>query len=261
MANWVKSTAVLEKHGLSKAILGQKHKIGFPWIRKPAGTIDVDIDHPDCKAWLQKAEHRSIQHRTARAIATGFVLPEPAGNSVAHVPAGASDFVLPQPAGNRIAHVPAGAIPEMEIEQLAERAQRAKLEEPILKNEGYRLKHEQDRIKLQKEAGNLIEWELAQFLFTGYLERINTETLMFPKKFENKIEQMIHDLLIRSPIISTITDESTKTAVIEILNQIDKKSLARELVKLNIREHEEIIRTVKAAQQDDIANWNEERNR
>lgn len=116
-----------------------------------------------------------------------------------------------------------------EIDELREKSNKAKLLEPILKAESMQHKIEMNKLELQKEAGNLIEYQLAEFLFNGYLEKMNIEMLKLPDKVD--------------PIIRNYTKE----------NKPD------EIIKLFKRELETILVEIKRAQKEDVKKWREEK--
>lgn len=117
-----------------------------------------------------------------------------------------------------------------------------KLQEEIRKKQ---LENETLFLKLRKESGNVIDFGLAEYMFSGYLEKINLEKLRFPGKIEPAIEGVITDLM-----------RSIKTGA----EHKSSKEVARQITKLIIREEETIIRETKKAQADDIKSWREEEN-
>jgi len=244
MAVWVSGASIRDQYGLSKAILGQKQKSGCLFIRKlENGRIEVDSSSIEFLEWIPKAVERSAKHRFQIAVSNSDI-PE-TGRNISFV-------------GESVTALNSEPVVQDNDGDLVSRSRDAKLMDPILKNEEQKLKIEQKKIELELAAGNLIEWSLAEFLFIGYCERHCTETLQFPKKLEPKVEHLINDHLIRSPVIETIENESLKELVISILGSLDKKGIAREITKLNIRENEEIIRNVKASQAEDVTNWKKE---
>lgn len=243
MEKWIPASKVREQFGFSKTLLSAKCAAGLAWARKNGTRLEFDCEHEDYQAWTEKAQKRSEQFKIQSAIAMGKEFPEAGRKPYAMESATASTGT------------------DTDTADLMERSRTAKLMEPILKNETTRLKNEQERISLEVASGNLIEWPLAEFLFVGYCERLNTETLMFPKKFQPKLEHLVDDYLIRSPLIETVSDEQIKLEVLKVLSGVDKKALAREIVSIILREHEEIIRTVKAAQIEDVTNWKKELNK
>ena len=115
-----------------------------------------------------------------------------------------------------------------ELKSLAKAAYRADLEEQVLKNELHRFKIEQEKVKLKKETGQLIELNLANFIFLGYMEKMNIELLGLCKKIE--------------PIIINMVKEGDGKAVLKRFN----------------REFQNIIVGVKKSQSDDLEEWREE---
>jgi len=118
---------------------------------------------------------------------------------------------------------------EKDMAALIEESQRANLEEQILKNEKIRYQNEQERLKLMKNAGELIEFSLAEFLFTGYIEKLNTDILGMMKRLE--------------PILTNLIKESDTKGVIKRVN----------------KEIRSILIDVKKSQSDDVRKWKRER--
>lgn len=112
-----------------------------------------------------------------------------------------------------------------EIQDLAAQAKRAKLYEPILKAEKLRYENERRKLDLEREAGGLIEYQLAEWLFFGYIERINVELLSITKKL--------------APIIDNLVAEKKPNA---ILKAFDK-------------EFGVILTEVRQAQKKDLEKW------
>lgn len=129
--------------------------------------------------------------------------------------------------------------PEEKFNLLREQSMEATLTIPVKKLQLDMYKIENERLKLKRLAGDLIDFALAEFLFFGYMERINAEKLMFPKKLAPRIEQVLTDTISRA----------------EDPQKINTKELTNEIVRWVIREEEEIIRSVKAHQQEDLKSW------
>lgn len=123
------------------------------------------------------------------------------------------------------------------VKSLAAASAQAQLEIHIQKVELNKYKIEQEKLALKKEAANLIEWDLCEFLFTGYMERINRELLAFPKRISKNVELAIQD---------AAQTGQTPEAVAAIV------------AKLITRETETIIREVKAAQKAEVEAWKSE---
>ena len=115
-----------------------------------------------------------------------------------------------------------------ELKSLAKAAYRADLEEQVLKNELHRFKIEQEKVKLKKETGQLIELNLANFIFLGYMEKMNIELLGLCKKI--------------FPIIDNMVKENDTKRIMKRFN----------------REFQNIIVGVKKSQSDDLEEWREE---
>lgn len=115
------------------------------------------------------------------------------------------------------------------MEQLHIESAMAKLRDPILKAENLSYKIEQEKLKLEKEAGNLIDFELAEYLFFGYIERANTEILRLTHKIK--------------PIIINLCNENKPEAIIKRFN----------------RELEAILIEIKDSQKIDVKQWRADR--
>lgn len=116
-----------------------------------------------------------------------------------------------------------------ELDDLEEESMRAKLMEPILKNRSLEHKIEMNTLELKKAAGELIEFQLADFLFFGYMERINLELLGITRKI--------------APIIDNLVKEKKTEDILKRFN----------------REIEIILKEIKAEQEKDIKQWQDER--
>lgn len=125
-------------------------------------------------------------------------------------------------------------------QSLAQASAQAQLEIHIQKVELNKYKIEQEKLALKKEAANLIEWNLCEFLFTGYMERVNRESLAFPKRISKKVELAAQESI-----------QTGKTP----------EAIAATVCKLITREMETILREVKAAQKTEVENWLQERSK
>ncbi len=241
---WVPSSHVRKEYGISKPAISQKLSKDKPeWMRKDKrGWTEIDIESNGYKDWIAAASKLSKQRKASNARKAGVLPAAPVTNE----PTAREQLPVDDP-GN--------FAEQRELLTLREKSMRAELEKPLIENELKRYKVETAKTDLQVKAGNLIEWELCEFLFTGYIERINTEKLMFPKKLEAKIEQLVNDSVVRSPEIALIENEVIREQVVSVLSELNTKRIATEIVKMNIREIEEVIRNVKRAQADDVAAW------
>lgn len=116
-----------------------------------------------------------------------------------------------------------------DIEELSKASYIANLKEQVLKNDGIHFQNEIKKMSLLKSAKNVISVDYAEFVYFGYMEKINVELLMMTKKLKSKIEARMkeHDLS-------------------GILRLID-------------REHETIIRETKKNQAEDAEKWRAEK--
>lgn len=129
-----------------------------------------------------------------------------------------------------------------ETERLQELSIQADLAKPIvsLRLETYKI--ESQKLKLELQAGDLISRHLADFLFTGYLDRLNRELLQYRNKLENTFKQILIDVMIR-----------TKEG-----EEVDEEKTAREMTKHIERETEDIIKNVKENQIRELQRWAKE---
>ena len=126
---------------------------------------------------------------------------------------------------------------EHELRELKKKSIEAKFYLPIQKFELNKFKLEKEKLDLEKEARQLIQFELAQYLFTGYLERINREALHFPKRVQKEI-----NLIIQGGLYAGHNSEKTTDKIIKIIS----------------RELEAILRDIIKEQKKDLLNWEDE---
>lgn len=137
-----------------------------------------------------------------------------------------------------------GYLDDMDIPALKKELQRLKagsikagLEIPIQKAELNRFKIEQERIALKRAAGQLIEYSLCEYLFIGYLERLNRELLDASKKTTKEIEMKIQDAMQTKAIPGDV---------------------AKQIAKIITRETEAAIRAVVSEQKKDVEEWRDD---
>ena len=126
-----------------------------------------------------------------------------------------------------------------ETEKLQELSIQAELSKPItgLRLEQYKI--ENQKLKLEQQAGDLISRSMADFLFTGYLDRLNRELLTYQNKLESDFDLVILNLIVR----------------IREGEDIVSADIAREMKKLIVKETEDIIRNVKSTQITTMKKW------
>lgn len=88
------------------------------------------------------------------------------------------------------------------------------------------------KLKLEQQAGDLISRYMADFLYFGYLERLNRELLIFPNKLEADFDKMLADVIVR----------------VQEGEDVVAADVAREMKNLTVNEIEDIIRTIKKEQ-------------
>ena len=111
------------------------------------------------------------------------------------------------------------------VDELTEQARIAQLEQEISKAENLKYKTEQERLKLKRAAGDLIEFDLAEYLFIGFMARTNAELLRLMKKIE--------------PVIVNMCNENNPKGVI--------KRITRDI--------ESIMKDIKDQQAEEILKW------
>jgi len=228
---FVDARDIQDSTGISRVTLSKMGSKGFDWVRKNGATLQFDVDSVGFQEWVSSAMEASQRRKAElRAISN-----------------------IEQPSAEK------ESLDTSDDTQLVIKAKNAKYQSMINAAELSRFKIEMQKIELEKIAGNLIELQFAQFAFFGYLERVNQEMLLLPKKFMAKIEHLLTDHIVNNPDIQKIESTELREAVFSVLSSFDRKAIASELIKLNISEYEEIIRTVKKSQLEDIDNWNKER--
>ena len=227
---WVNSGDIHKSTGISTVTLSNMRNKGHAWVRKEGSKVQFDIDHPGFNEWCSSASEASKRRKReleANAlILSGTVLNEESKTSS-----------------------------EECSDEMIEKARTAKYQSIINNAELGNFKIELQKIELEKVAGNLHEDHFVKFAYYGYLERFNQEMLLLPKQFKQIIEHLLTDHIINSPDIQKIENDEIREAVISVLSSFDRAAISAELVKLNIREYEEIIRNVKKSQLEDIDNW------
>lgn len=131
-----------------------------------------------------------------------------------------------------------------DTEKLQDMALEASLEIPLVKLQSDKLGVEEKRLKLKQKTANLISRELAEFLYLGYLDRLNREVL----QVHNRVAPGI-DLLIAEVIFLSKSD---------IDKDPESKMYTNKITSMVVKYLEEIIRNVKAAQVLTIEQWAKE---
>lgn len=126
------------------------------------------------------------------------------------------------------------SIIEDDIETLKVQAVRAKYSQEIQKYDLNNIALEKKRIELKLQAGDIVETTLAEFIFIGYLEKLNRELLAMPKRIIREVGLIVKD---------------------GIYTKEDEKTITTKMMKVVDREIEVILRDVKKQQKKDITNW------
>lgn len=244
---WVSAPSVRDQFGFSNATIGTKYKNDpVPWIRKKQNSnrFEVDIEHEGFKEWLPSAIENSERRKKEREDISDLENSSSSTNK--------KDLPDQKPGE--------GADEEDEEKEfmfakLAEASRKAKLEKPIIENALTHYKTEQAKLKLEGDAGRVVPYDLVDFMWLGYLDRINQQHLLYPKKFEPDIDKMLQSKLLRSPLIHSIENEEVKEAVIDFLQKLPTREISREIVNMNVKEMQEIIRLIKKEQASDVLEW------
>lgn len=245
VGKWVSAPIVRDQFGFSKATIGNKYNNDpVPWIRKKTnGRYEVDVEHAGFKQWIPSAVENSERRKKEREDI----------NDLAHSPSSKKDLSDQKP--NEESSDEDDEEKEKMFSQLAEASRKAKLEKPILENALTHYKTEQAKLKLEGDAGRVVPYELVDFMWLGYMDRINQQHLLYPKKFEPDIDKMLQAKLLRSPLIQTIDNEEVKEAVVDFLQKLPTREIAREIVNMNVKEQQEIVRLIKKEQANDVREW------
>lgn len=109
---------------------------------------------------------------------------------------------------------------DKELEELGKKASRAALEEQIYKTELVKFKTEKEKMAIEKEAGILIEFDLANFLFFSYMEKMNLQMLGLMKRNQARLENLIKE---RDPKgVEKLVNREIKNILIDIKKQQQK---------------------------------------
>ena len=185
------------------------------WFAKHNGVWKVDIDHPEFTEFIKKKSGKSKGGKVANIKATRR----------RELESGKSDVMTLD-----------------DTRVLQEASIQADLAQPIVKLRLEKYKIEKSKLELEKQAGNLIPRQLAAYLYTGYLDRLNREMLQYRNKLEQQFELIIADVLVQS----------------KGGGEVVPSDFAKKMTKLIKRETEETIRNVKKAQIAEVERWAEE---
>jgi hypothetical protein len=194
--------------------------------------VKINIEHPEWEALLEK-RRKEKPDRIVQTKGTGKPKGSRGGGK------SKSEKKPAKPKGDRASaksvSLPAAkdgaslGLSSKELHELVQKSQIATLEEQIIKNDISRAKAEQEKMKLKRQAGELIERRLAEFLYFGHIEKLYIEILTLTKKLE--------------PIIDNLVKERDTRGVVKRLD----------------RELQNILAEVRKAQEKDLEEWEEER--
>lgn len=80
-----------------------------------------------------------------------------------------------------------------ELTALKTKSHKATLMKPIQEMEKRTYEIEKRKVELEREAGGLLEFQMAEFLFVGYLEKMNIDLLSFMKKIRPIIKNLCNE--------------------------------------------------------------------
>lgn len=126
-----------------------------------------------------------------------------------------------------------------ETERLQELSIQADLSQPIIKLRLQKYKIEAEKLQLERNAGNLISRELSEFLYTGYLDRLNREMLQYANKIEANVELLLNEMQMK----------------LKAGEEVDSHEESKKVTLMIRNETEEIIREVKNAQKKNLKEW------
>jgi hypothetical protein len=112
--------------------------------------------------------------------------------------------------------------------ELHEKATVAKLEQEISKAETMKYKAEQERLKLKRAAGEVMEFDKGDLLFFGFIDKCSLEILRVMDKFE--------------PVIKNLTAENDYKSIILTVN----------------RELENVLTNIQEEQNTAVDDWRKE---
>ena len=191
--------------------------------------MKVDIEHPAWEAMLEARGGGGLRAAVSSGAAGKTATVSKKEKVQKKTSGKTSGKKAAADTGGSVDTVPRDLMSGDKFDLLIARSKIALLEEQILKNDGVRYLNEQKKIKLKREAGELIDFKLAEFLYLGYMEKTNIELLGLCKKIE--------------PMIDNLVKKGDTKGVIDLFN----------------RNFENILTEVKKAQADDLEAWQEER--
>lgn len=171
------------------------------FFRSRGGQLFVNVASEEYAAWHGEVKAKRQTRAKSRATREQFVMDEigQRGDESGYDPAD-----------------PAGEFDRLKCLKLGEEIREKRIKNQILE------------IKLRKENYGIIEWDLATYLFFGYLERLNNSLLKLDEK------------------------------VATVINNLVQEGDADAIIKRYKREHTSLIKEIKKAQAADLKNWKAE---
>ena len=93
-----------------------------------------------------------------------------------------------------------------DMAELIEQSTKAKLMEPILKNEAQAFKNETAKLQLLEKSGNVMQTELGDFLFLSHIEKADNDLCKMMKRLEPLIDNLVKEQDTRG-VIKMVTNE------------------------------------------------------
>ncbi|NCC66405.1 MAG: hypothetical protein EOM15_17350 [Spirochaetia bacterium] len=139
----------------------------------------IDIDH---RAWKESIERRLFEDKTGSMKGKCAVQKSHEMRKVEKPVAKKTKANTMPPSWERNLPDETESVDKLELESIS-----ARLKLPILKAEQLEYKNEQERLKLEREAMNLIEYQLAEYAFFSFMEKTTSEILRTVKKIKPQI--------------------------------------------------------------------------
>jgi len=192
------------------------------------GKMKIDINHPE---WEMLIESNKIKLLGGvESIQTEMIKPEPKKRGrpkgkKTSLPAPLETTPLIPPTDPEEPLASPDTEDEKKYKKLVKKAAEAKLQGEINKTTISDLKIEQEKMELKKKAGQIAEFEFMNFLYFGYMEKVNTDCLGMMKRLE--------------PILINLVKEGDCRGIIKRVN----------------KELKSIFIEIKKSQSVDIKNW------
>ncbi len=211
----------------------------------------IDVDHIAFREYVESSRSRQLQNASPSFRAevirdTSAVRKKFTGSSAQPK----QTVRTPNTAPNK-------PLTEEQLADLADQSAQATLEMPIVKVSLEKYKVEQEKLKIQKNVMGIIEWQLAEYLFFGFADRIASESLQAVKKKRLSIKRTLSELLLQR-IPNEKISEDTDKELRKFLKGSEINEMTTDIVNTVTREIEETIKNVKLSQAQTVENWQNE---